>query len=287
MSFFERNKWKIILIGITVLLVVLMALSTIPSAKSNFVSDVLGVVISPVQKGISAVIGGVEGFFGSIANMRRYEDENRQLKEQVDLLESEVRETEELKKENTRLRAMLDMQERETAYDMEAAEVIAKDAGNWFLTFTIDKGTSHGIAQGDAVVTTEGLVGSVYEVGTTWAKVQSIIDSTSSAGAAIKRTGDTGVVEGDLKLQNEGLCAFVYLRRDANVTAGDYVETSGLGGIYPPGLYIGKVREVSVDAGGVSQRAVVEPAVEFDRLSEVFVMKGSALAAAQAGGGEG
>ena len=72
MSFFERNKWKIILIGITVLLVVLMALSTIPSAKSNFVSDVLGVVISPVQKGISAVIGGVEGFFGSIANMRRY-----------------------------------------------------------------------------------------------------------------------------------------------------------------------------------------------------------------------
>lgn len=274
MSFFSRNKFKILLIGVTVLLVALMALSTIPGQKANFVSDVLGVVISPVQKGISAVIGGIEGFFGSISNMQRYQSENAELREKVALLEGEVRETEELKKENARLRDMLELRDREVQYDTQAAEVIAKDAGNWFLTFTIDKGTSSGIAQGNAVITTDGLVGYVYEVGTTWARVQSIIDSTSSAGAAIKRTGDTGVVEGDLELQNEGKCAFVYLRKDANVTEGDYVETSGLGGIYPPGLYIGKVTEVTVDASGVSQRAIVQPAVSFDKLSEVFVIRG-------------
>lgn len=275
MSFFSRNRYKILLIGITILLVVLMALSTIPWKKANFISDVLGVVISPVQKGISAVIGGVQGFFGSISNMGRYEAENAELKEKIALLESEVRETEELKKENTRLRSMLDLKERDVQYDMQAAEVIAKDAGNWFSAFTIDKGTSSGIAQGNAVITNDGLVGYVYEVGTTWAKVTTIIDSGSSAGAAIKRTGDTGVVEGDLKLQNEGKCAFVYLQKDANVTEGDYVETSGLGGIYPPGLYIGKVAEVTADAGGVSQRAIVQPAVEFDRISEVFVIRGT------------
>lgn len=274
MSFFSRNKFKILLIGVTVLLVALMALSTIPGQKANFVSDVLGVVISPVQKGISAVIGGIEGFFSSISNMQRYQEENIALREKVALLEGEVRETEELKKENARLRDMLELRDREVQYDTQAAEVIAKDAGNWFLTFTIDKGTSSGIAQGNAVITTDGLVGYVYEVGTTWARVQSIIDSTSSAGAAIKRTGDTGVVEGDLELQNEGKCAFVYLRKDANVTEGDYVETSGLGGIYPPGLYIGKVTEVTVDASGVSQRAIVQPAVSFDKLSEVFVIRG-------------
>ena len=275
MSFFSRNRYKILLIGITVILVVLMALSTIPWKKANFISDVLGVVISPVQKGISAVIGGVQGFFGSISNMGQYEAENAELKEKIALLESEVRETEELKKENTRLRSMLDLKERDVQYDMQAAEVIAKDAGNWFSAFTIDKGTSSGIAQGNAVITNDGLVGYVYEVGTTWAKVTTIIDSGSSAGAAIKRTGDTGVVEGDLKLQNEGKCAFVYLQKDANVTEGDYVETSGLGGIYPPGLYIGKVAEVTADAGGVSQRAIVQPAVEFDRISEVFVIRGT------------
>lgn len=275
MSFFSRNRYKILLIGITILLVVLMALSTIPWKKANFISDVLGVVISPVQKGISAVIGGVQGFFGSISNMGRYEAENAELKEKIALLESEVRETEELKKENARLRSMLDLKERDVQYDMQAAEVIAKDAGNWFSAFTIDKGTSSGIAQGNAVITNDGLVGYVYEVGTTWAKVTTIIDSGSSAGAAIKRTGDTGVVEGDLKLQNEGKCAFVYLQKDANVTEGDYVETSGLGGIYPPGLYIGKVAEVTADAGGVSQRAIVQPAVEFDRISEVFVIRGT------------
>ena len=275
MSFFSRNKYKILLIGITLLLVVLMALSTIPGTKANFVSDVLGVVISPVQKGISWVIGGVQGFFGSVSNMGRYEQENKQLKEKVALLEGEVRETEELKKENARLRNMLDLQARDTAYDMQAAEVIARDAGNWFSAFTIDKGTSSGIAQGNAVITNAGLVGYVYEVGTTWAKVTTIIDSTASAGAAVKRTGDTGVVEGDLKLQNEGKCAFVYLRKDANVTEGDHVETSGTGGIYPPGLYIGKVDEVTVDANGVSQRAILQPAVEFDRISEVFVIRGT------------
>lgn len=275
MSFFSRNRYKILLIGITLLLVVLMALSTIPGTKANFVSDVLGVVISPVQKGISWVIGGVQGFFGSVSNMGRYEQENKQLKEKVALLEGEVRETEELKKENARLRNMLDLQARDTTYDMQAAEVIARDAGNWFSAFTIDKGTSSGIAQGNAVITNAGLVGYVYEVGTTWAKVTTIIDSTASAGAAVKRTGDTGVVEGDLKLQNEGKCAFVYLRKDANVTEGDHVETSGTGGIYPPGLYIGKVDEVTVDANGVSQRAILQPAVEFDRISEVFVIRGT------------
>lgn len=275
MSFFSRNKYKILLIGVTVLLVALMALSTIPGKKANFVSDVLGVVISPVQKGVSRVIGGIQGFFGSISNMGRYEQENKQLKEKVALLEGEVRETEELKKENARLRSMLDLKARDTVYDMQAAEVIARDSGNWFSAFTIDKGTSSGIAQGNAVVTSEGLVGYVYEVGTTWAKVTTIIDSTSSAGAAVKRTGDTGVVEGDLKLQSEGKCAFVYLRKDANVTEGDHVETAGTGGIYPPGLYIGRVDEVTVDANGVSQRAIIQPAAEFDRISEVFVIRGA------------
>ncbi len=272
MPFFERNKGKIILSAVTVLLVVIMALSTIPSLKPNFVSNAVGVLVSPVQKVISSMINSTQGFFTFVFNMKEYQSENEELVERINILEKEVRETEELKKENTRLRSMLEMRERQTEYETETAEVIAKEAGNWFNSFTIDKGTADGIALYNPVITDKGLVGYVAEAGTTYSKVISVIDSTASVAAVVNRTGDAAVVEGDLKLQEQGLCRMVYVNRNSVITVGDYLETSGMGGIYPKGIYIGKIKEVTDDGTGLSQNAIIEPAVDFDAVSEVFVI---------------
>lgn len=272
MSFFERNKGKVILIGATALLIIIMALSTIPSLKPNFVSNAVGVIISPVQKVISASINSTQNFFSFFFNMDEYKAENEELKHKIALLEKEIRETEELKKENTRLRSMLDMRERTVQYVTETAEVIAKDSGNWFNSFTVDKGTSDGVELYDPVITDNGLVGYVCEAGSTYSRVISIIDSTSSVAASVKRTGDSAIVEGDLKLQEQGRCRMVYVDKESIITSGDDLETSGMGGIYPKGLYIGKVLEITDDGTGLSQQAIIDPAVDFDSVTEVFII---------------
>ncbi|MBR2476505.1 MAG: rod shape-determining protein MreC [Clostridia bacterium] len=272
MSFFERNKSRVVLGIVSVLLVVVIALSTIPSLKPNFVSNAVNFVISPIQKGISSVINSVQNFFNVLFNMDEFQAENEQLRQRVVFLESEIRETEELKKENSRLRSMLGMRERMVEYETETAEVIAKDPGNWFVTFTVDKGSSSGVELYDPVITDKGLVGYVSEVNVNSSKVTSIIDSTTSVAANVKRTGDAAVVEGDLKLQEQGRCRMVYVDKGSVITAGDELETSGMGGIYPKGIYIGKVMEITGDGTGLSQQATIEPAVDFDSVSEVFII---------------
>ncbi len=272
MSFFDKNRGKVILIAVTAVLILIMALSALPSSKPNFISNAVGFIISPVQKVISTSINSTQNFFSFIFNMDEHEKESKELKGRIALLEKEIRETEELKKENTRLRAMLEMRERTVEYETETAEVIAKDAGNWFNSFTIDKGSDNGVELYDPVITDVGLVGYVNEVGNTYAKVTSIIDSTSSVAVTVKRTADSAVVEGDLKLQERGCCRMVYVDKDSVITAGDDLETSGMGGIYPKGIYIGKVLEINDDGTGLSQQATVEPAVDFGSISEVFVI---------------
>lgn len=272
MSFFERNKGRIILICATVFLIITMALSTVDSLKPNIVSNAVNVIISPIQSVISGGMNSAKNFFSFMFHMEDYQKENEELKKQVALLEKEIRETEELKKENSRLRSMLDMKSRTVEYTTEAAEVIAKDSGNWFNSFTVDKGTADGVELYDPVITYDGLVGYVSEAGSTYSRVTAIIDSTSSVAATVKRTADSAVVEGDLKLQEQGKCRMVYVDKSSVITVGDDLETSGLGGIYPKGIYLGRVLEAESDSTELSQQAIIETAVDFDSLSVVFII---------------
>ena len=211
MSFFARNKLKIILGIITVFFVIIMALSSIPKDSTGFVSNFFGMLISPVQKCVNIVVSSTDDFMTFVFNMKNFENENIKLKEELSSLYNKVRETEDLKKENETLRSMLDLKSRDTVYDLAACEIISREADNWYCLFTLDKGEDNGIAKNNAVITADGLVGHVYEVGKNWAKVITIVDSTSSVGAVLKRTGDTAIAEGSLDFQNENLCKLTYL----------------------------------------------------------------------------
>ena len=183
-------------------------------------------------------------------------------------------ELERYKDENERLRMMLELKSNAQDKDMVGCEVIAKDPGNWFYSFTVDKGSHHGIKVDDAVISNQGLVGRVTDVGHNWAKVLTIIDADSSVGASISRTQNLAIVDGDLSLADSGQCMMNFITNDSSlVVVGDTVVTSGLGGVYPAGVLIGTVSEIKSDAMGYSQYAVIDTAVDFERIREVMIIR--------------
>ena len=123
------------------------------------------------------------------------------------------------------------------------------------------------------VITSKGLVGKVAASQPFSSKIVSIIEDGSAVSAIVTKTRDYVVVKGDMKLAKEGLCKLEYLPADIDLTQGDYIETSGVGGIYPKGIIIGRVKEVRAGDSDIDKYAVIEPAVDFKRLSEVIVLK--------------
>lgn len=273
MSRFFKSRFFIGLAIFTLVVFIFMMLSTIDRDKSSFVGNAFGVVITPVQKVFWNIGDGVGNFFANMKDMASYKEKYQNAEKEIKRLEEDTRRIQKLETENKRLRDMLDLKSENPQYRYIGASVIAKDSGNWYSTFTVDKGTSSGVSKNDVVVTADGVVGHIYEVGATWGKVMSIIDSKSSVGAIIERTNDRGMVEGDLQFMGEGLCKMSYIAKGATLIKGDYVETSGLGGIYPGGLLLGKIKSVSEDSQGLYNDAVIETAVDFARIKEVMIIK--------------
>ncbi len=265
----------IVTLIITVVIFISMGISfALVGSNSSFSGvNFAEVIVSPVQKFFSAVGGSVGGFFEFIADMRGYKEENLELLEKSDKQAQQIRELESYQQENQRLRALLELKENNADKDMIGCEVIAKEPGNWFDVFTIDKGKNYSIKKNDVVVTNNGLVGRITEVGTTWAKVVAIIDTDSSVGAMVSRTQDIAIVDGDMALADRGQCKLNAITSAASLVVGDEIETSGLGGIYPKGILIGTINEIKSDPSGYTQYAVIDMAVDFERLREVLVIR--------------
>ena len=270
----KRKRLRVLVLVMILVIFILMGISFARMSGGAASSPgILGTVLNPVQNAFSYVGNGVSGFFGFVGDMKNLQEENIELKAQLQELSAKLREAESNNMENERLRQLLELKSSSGEHDMVGCEVIAKDPGNWFYTFTVDKGASDGIQKNDTVVSGAGLVGYVTEVGTNWAQVQSIIDSESSVGALVSRTQDPAIVDGDLTLADSGKCKLNYVTRNNGLVMGDEIVTSGLGGVYPKGLLIGTVSEIKSDSLGYSQYAVVDTAVDFERIREVMVIR--------------
>ncbi|MCG8501698.1 MAG: rod shape-determining protein MreC [Firmicutes bacterium] len=272
-SGFLKNKYNIALIVITLTIFVIMGMSVGDRPKATVVEDVIATVVSPVQSFFYNTGKSVENAVRFASEIKTLKEERDRLLLQVDKLQEDNRGLQELGKENKRLREMLGLKKKLDDFEFVGAQIIGKDPGNWFNTFTIDKGTADGLENKCAVIASKGLVGYIYDVRTNSAKVMSIIDNDSAVSALIERTRDIAVVKGDLVLQHEGSCKMDNIEKGADIIAGDCVVTSGLGGIYPKGLLIGMIKQISEEPHEISQYAIVEPAVDFKRLEEVFVIK--------------
>ncbi|MBQ8588474.1 MAG: rod shape-determining protein MreC [Clostridia bacterium] len=273
MYFFQKNKYKIMLIAATTILVVCIIVgSSVSRRRASLASDAVGTVATPVQGGVTGVSDSISGFFNYLKNMKGYERENEKLRERIAGLEDDLRKTDNLREENERLRKMLDLKEKKKDYKTVAADVVAFEMDNFSKSYTINKGIKDGITQNCAVITPHGLVGYIAEVGRSWARICPIVDASVSVSATIVRVSNVAMVEGDMSLMDDGLCKMTYVSKDAGIEIGDYIETSGAGGVIPSGIYIGKVTEVRNDVTGVSQEAVIKPGVDFSDLDEVMVI---------------
>lgn len=265
------KKFFVRIAAVSVAVLLLMAFSTLLGGRADIITDAVNMVTQPVAKGLSVAYHKVSGVIDSLINAASYAEENAILRARIARLESDYSDVEVYKAENERLTKLLDMKNSKPELTLQGASVIGIESDNWYNIITIDKGAKSGVRINDVVITDLGLVGTVYEVGTTWSKVREITDVDSSIGAVCARTGDRGVVEGDYALAPYGQCRLKYLSKDAKIVIGDRIEISDTGSIYPKGVYIGRVVEISDGDDGLTLSAIVESDIEFNSLSEVLV----------------
>ncbi|NLU52852.1 MAG: rod shape-determining protein MreC [Clostridiaceae bacterium] len=264
---------KILVVLIVILLLGLAAVSYSEKSGANIISNIVSIPAAPLQKAVTFLDEKFKNFFGYFEDIKATKNENEELKKRISELERQVLDIERLTKENNQLRDALNFKNRYEEYEFLGASIIAKDPGNWFEVFTIDRGSKDGIEADSPVITAYGLVGRVSKVDLLTSKVVSIIDMDSTVSARLSKSRDLIVVRGDVELRNEGKCRADYIPPDADVLPGDTIETSGIGGIFPKGIIIGKVVKVVQSEGHYDSYAIIEPVVDFKRLEDVIVLK--------------
>ena len=199
--------------------------------------------------------------------------ENAGLQKKVDELTAENSNLLQNQDEYERLKDLLDLKDEYSNYPTIAARIIAKDSGNWFNVFTINKGSKDGIQEDMNVIADGGLVGIVTSVGSNWATVRSIIDDYSNVSAEISSTSDNCIIAGNLKLIDEGKLSFEQLYdQDNKVTVGERIVTSNISEKYVEGLFIGYVSEIQQDPNNLTKTGTIVTPVDFGHLKDVFVI---------------
>ena len=253
-----------------------LALMSVFSNTSSPLANVANVIASPFRSAYTSVADWFNDKQNYYQDNTDLKEENAALKKQLAEMEAAIRQAEKDSAENERLKQLLGLkaQRPDLTSDLQAAMITEHTVTNWTSSLTIDKGTRHGLEVNDCVISETGaLVGLISEVGTNWATVLTLVDTDTSLGAQVFRTNDLGLAQGNFSLMGEKRLRLEYLPADCSLLGGDLVVTSGLGGFYPAGLVIGSVAEVQQDDSGATSFAILTPAVNFDALSEVFVIR--------------
>ena len=270
----NRKQGKTTLIILSLICIALIVISIVGSSVVSPVTGFTGMVITPIQKGMNQLGAFLSGFSSNMTDAAALREENAQLQNQVDTLKAENSKLVLNKEELNRLQNLLELKEQYTDYDTVGAHVISKGSGNWFTTFTIDKGTNDGISVDCNVLAGAGLCGIVTDAGPNWARVRAITDDDSNVSAMISTTSDTCIIAGNLQLLDEGTLSLVKLTDDNNhVHVGDKVVTSSISEKYLPGILIGYISELNNDANNLTKSGTVNPAVDFHHLQEVLVIR--------------
>ncbi|MCL1829145.1 MAG: rod shape-determining protein MreC [Oscillospiraceae bacterium] len=261
------------------LIVILVAAFTLLSlnargGRAGFLSDVSGAIKQPLQQAAFSVAGWLEGLYGYLYDYERLAAEVESLRIQLADAQERAKLGAEALEENTRLRELLNLKERNQDFIFESAKIVSWNPTNWSSSFTINKGSGSGINTGDCVITEYGAVaGQVIEIGNTWATVRTVTDVDIYIGASVGDSGGVAMIIGEFTLMHEGYIKLAHLAEGLQLFKGDDVYTSGMGDVFPSGLKIGTVAEVLTEAGGQTPYGIVEPACDLNKLVQVFVLK--------------
>lgn len=271
-NFFKSWKFKV-LCGLAVLSLAIMIRAASLGNTEVFLSQMMSVISQPFLKASSSITNSVDNFLKRFTDSEELYLENEDLKNEVRELKEKLVHYESIKRENEQFRDFLKLKENNPDYDFEPASVIGRDATSRFSSFTIDKGKNSGVEISDPVITSDGLIGLVWQVGPTYAEVKTILDISVEVGAYSISTRDSGIITGDITLSADSLCLFKYIPKNSGISVGDVVVTSGIGGVYPKDLIVGKIDSIKMDSNGLSLTAVVSPSADISNVTDVIVIK--------------
>ena len=256
---------------VLVLLILLIFLSNVDNNKLSYLENIGAKVTTPVQKiwsDISNKIKGNSSYFSSLDVLKK---ENEELKNKNSKLETELRELEVLKAENKNLQEYMNLTEKYSDYEAIPAYVINKDVSNYSSNLVINVGSKDGIEEDMTVIADKGLVGHIISVEEKSSKVQVIIDPASTVSCNISTAEESIICKGTL--DNDQIIRATYIPTGAELIVGDSIQTSGIGGIYQKGIYVGTIKEIITTNNSIDRYAIVEPAVDFSKVNTVLVIK--------------
>ena len=264
------SRVKTVLI-ITVLLAVLLGVLGSLTGLS-FPNRLVKGILAPIRTGASKLTDSAEKLYDYIFSYESLAAENADLKSQIAQMEDAARQVDALTLENERLRNLLDLRTGHYDYQFADAYIISWDPGDWSSTFTINQGSKAGIREDMCAVTANGeLVGLVSEVGTNYAVIKTVLDSSLEISATISSSGYNGMVKGGYTANLPDMLRMNYLASNATIHINDQVVTTG-STVYPRGLVIGSVVDAGYDDTGVAKYAIIDPAVDINELEQVFII---------------
>ena len=261
-------------IGVAITIIVLIIIVIVSNIKINDVSGVetgLGVLVMPIQNGLTYLKNWMSGNNAFFTNVNNLEEENKQLKQKNSELEQNLRELEIIKSENETLKEYVNLKDKYTNYETIPGYVINKDISNYSGTVVINLGSKDGVAVNMPVIAEEGLVGHIISVTETTAKVRTIVDTACTISCTITTSNDNFIARGTLS--EDSTLKATYIPTGATILEGDKIETSGIGGIYPKGIYVGTVSKVINTKNITDRYAMIRTAVDFQKLDTVLVIK--------------
>lgn len=269
---YNASNKKAETIGIIITVIILILLVILSNAKLSNVShfgNALSTIVMPIQNGYTYLKNKIAGNSTFFTNVEELSSENEKLKQENSELEQALRELEIIKSENETLKGYLELTEKYTSYTTVPAYIINKDISNYSNTFVINAGSEDGIKENMTVIADKGLVGHIISVSDHTAKVQTIIDPSSSVSVIFSSNADNAICKG--MLENNSMRA-TYISTSAEILENDSVETSGMGGIYPKGIMVGTVSKIENTKNIIDRNAIITPAVDFNKLETVLVI---------------
>ncbi len=268
----DSKRSKYIMIGLSVFCVILIAVTSFKDGFLDPLRTGIGYFLIPIQSGVNRA-----GFtlYNNIENYGSFKEalaENEELRIRVNELVEENSRLQSEQLELQRLRELYELDQEYLQYEKIGARVIAKDSGDWFQVFRIDKGSADGIRVDANVMADGGLIGIVTDVGANYATVRSIIDDVSRVSGMAQQSGDNCIVSGDLTLFSEGRLRISNISRDGDIKDGDRIVTSNISSKFLPGILIGYATDITTDTTRLTKSGYLIPVADFNNLQEVLVV---------------
>ena len=268
MNFF-KSKFFIICLVVAILLALIPTMIA-AFGGTDMLRSVMGTVAKPFTMCGSGIANAINGFVDVFESYDELEAENLALKAEIEELKQKEYNEELLREQNEWLKDYINLHEKHPELNFTDAAVIAREADNYSTSLTLDRGSAHGVKKNMPVITDDGLIGYVSEVGLDWCRVSTIIETSSSIGVYTDRARQLGVLSGDADLRSDGYCKLNYIGEEGNLGIGDRVYTAGgKDSIYPTGLLIGSVSSVDIDGVTGEMVARVKTEVDFTDLDSV------------------